>query len=151
MPNRKIFILAAIMSSLVLASCGGSDSDELMERYTPLSLENSANMQVNGYLWQASLDTLSFMPMISTDAAGGVIISDWYSHPSSPNERTKVRVDILDPRLRSDALRVSVTRQIQAANSGWVNVPVQQTTVASLEDAILIQARQIRIRTITAD
>ena len=44
-----------------------------------------------------------------------------------------------------------LARQIQDANSGWVNVPVQQTTVASLEDAILIQARQIRIRTVTAD
>ena len=151
MPNKIVFFNATLASTLALASCGGGSSDELLERYTPLSMEESADMQVNGYLWQAALDTLSFMPLQSTDAAGGVISTDWYAHPSSPNERTKVKVDIKDPRLRADALKVSVTRQVRNQTGDWVNVPVQQTTVASLEDAILIQARQIRIRTVTTE
>ena len=36
------------------------------------------NVNVNGYLWRASLNILSIAPLISTDALGGTIITDWY-------------------------------------------------------------------------
>ncbi len=32
---------------------------------------------VNSYLWRATLDTISFMPLASADPFGGVIITDW--------------------------------------------------------------------------
>ena len=150
MPNKTKSIMLTVAACMVLVACGGGE-DPLLERYTPLSMENSGDLTVNGYLWQASLDTLSFMPMASTDGAGGVIVTDWYTHPSTPGERTKVRVDIKDPRLRSDALQVSVTRQAQDQLGNWINVPVQQSTVAGIEDAILIQARQIRLRNVTSE
>ncbi len=41
---------------------------------------------VNSYLWRASLDTLSMMPLLQTDSNGGVIITDWYANPNSPEE-----------------------------------------------------------------
>src|SRR5262245_16253262 len=50
---------------------------------------------VNSFLWRASLDTVSFMPLVSADPFGGVIITDWYSPPQSPSERFKVNVYIL--------------------------------------------------------
>ena len=150
MPKKTFSILLTVAASLALVACGG-DEDPLLERYTPLSMEGAESFAANGYLWQASLDTLAFMPMNSTDGAGGVIITDWYTHPSSPYERTKVRVDIKDPRLRSDALKVTVNRQTQDQSGNWIDVPVQQSTVAGIEDAILIQARQIRLRNVTSE
>ena len=39
---------------------------------------------VNSFLWRASLDTLSFMPLASADPFGGVIITDWYAPPDAP-------------------------------------------------------------------
>jgi hypothetical protein len=68
---------------------------------------------VNSFLWRASLDTLNFMPLASADPFGGVIITDWYSDPTTPNERFKATVYILDTRLRADALNVSIFRQTQ--------------------------------------
>ena len=149
MPQKMKLIVSAFVGCLMLTSCGGGSSDELLARYTPLSLESADSLRVNGYLWQATLDTLDFMSIESTDATGGVIVTDWYTNPRAQNERTKVRVAILDPRLRADALSVDVSRQARNQNSQWVDMPVQQSTVAALEDAILTQARQIRIRTVT--
>src|SRR6476659_161915 len=62
---------------------------------------------VNSYLWRASLETLSFMPLLQADSAGGVIVTDWYANPDNPGERVKVTVTILDQDLRADALRVA--------------------------------------------
>src|SRR5437016_375303 len=45
-----------------------------------------SGITVNTYLWRATLDTVAFMPLSSADPFGGVIITDWYSPPESPNE-----------------------------------------------------------------
>ena len=99
---------------------------------------------VNSFLWRASLDTVAFMPLVSADPFGGVIITDWYSPPQSPNERFKVNVFILGRTLRADGVRAAVFRQ-QMAGSGWVDAPVAGTTATDLENAILVRARQLRI------
>ena len=66
---------------------------------------------VNAYLWRATLDTLSFMPLLQTDSNGGVIVTEWYANPQNPAERVKVTAVILDRDLRADALRVTAARQ----------------------------------------
>ena len=98
---------------------------------------------VNAYLWRASLDTLSFMPMVQTDSNGGVIVTDWYTNPNTPSERMKVTVSILDQDLRADALRVAASRQVNQ-NGQWVDAPVQAATVQKLEEIILTKARDLR-------
>ncbi|MCG8360632.1 MAG: DUF3576 domain-containing protein, partial [Kiloniellales bacterium] len=70
-----------------------------------------AGIGVNSYLWRASLDTISFMPLASADPFGGVIITDWYSPPEAANERFKVNVYILGRDLRADGIRAAVFRQ----------------------------------------
>lgn len=101
---------------------------------------------VNSYLWRASLDTVSFLPLSSADPFGGVIISDWYSPPETPDERFKVTVYILDRQLRADGLRVSVFRQRRDPAGGWVEARVDERTGRDLENAILKRARQMRVR-----
>ena len=148
MPTKSSVLVMALMGSLSLASCGGGGGNEVVSRYEPLSLESAETLTINGYLWQAALDTLAFMTIDSTDASGGVILTDWYINPQAQGERTRIKVTVRDSHLRSDALAVTITRQARNQNNDWVNMPVQQTTVAAIEDAILIQARQIRIRTV---
>jgi hypothetical protein len=99
---------------------------------------------VNGFLWRASLDTVSFMPVNSADPFGGVIITDWYSPPESPNERFKMNVYILGRALRADGVRVSVFRQIDDGSGGWRDAPLPGGTDTRIEDAILTKARQLR-------
>ena len=100
---------------------------------------------VNAYLWRASLDTLSFMPLLTADPWGGVINYDWYINPQTPNERFKATVFILDTRLRADALNVTVTKEVKGADGQWTAAPVAAQTEADLENAILTKARQLNL------
>jgi hypothetical protein len=102
---------------------------------------------VNSYLWRASLDTISFFPMAQVDAFGGVIITEWYSLPESPEERYKLNVYILGRELRADGVRVAAFRQIRSADGSWRDAAVAEDTAAKLENAILTRARQMRINT----
>lgn len=100
---------------------------------------------VNSFLWRASLDTLSFMPITSADPFGGVILTDWYSPNGSDEERFKVNVYILDRQLRADGLRVAVFRQVRDASGEWVDAEVDTETGTLLEDTILTRARELRL------
>ena len=103
-----------------------------------------AGIGVNSFLWRASLDTLNFMPLASADPFGGVIITDWYSAPTTPTERFKATVYILDTRLRADALNVSIFRQ-QQVNGAWTDATVNPDTEIQIENAILQRARELRL------
>ena len=105
----------------------------------------AAGVGVNSFLWRASLDTVSFMPLASADPFGGVIITDWYSPPKTPDERFKVNVFILGRDLRADGVRASVFHQKKDPKGQWVEAQVDANTATDLENAILTRARQIRL------
>lgn len=100
---------------------------------------------VNSYLWRASLDTISFMPMASADPFGGVIITDWYSAPENPSERVKLNILILGRELKADGIKVKTFRQEKTKNGDWRDAAVTDATNRALEDTILTRARQMRI------
>ena len=99
---------------------------------------------VNAYLWRAALDTVSFMPIASADPFGGTILTDWYSPGDTKGERVKVNVIILSRELRSDAIKVTVFRQVQAGG-GWKDAVAGKDTATGLENAILSRARQMKV------
>ena len=113
------------------------------------SKESGSSIGVNSFLWRGTLDVLSFMPLVQADPFGGVIITDWYSPPETPHERFKVDVLILDPQLRSDALRISVFRQ-KLKQGTWTNVTIDKTVINDLEEAILLKARHLRISSLNS-
>ena len=129
-------LLAA--ATATLAACGGRDRPSAQ-----LAPSMVTQIGVNSYLWRATLETLSFMPLLQTDSNGGVIVTDWYANPRNPGERVKVTVSILDRDLRADALRVAASRQV-AQGGAWVEAPVQAATVQKLEEIILTKARDLR-------
>jgi hypothetical protein len=142
-----------LVCGLLLAGCGSSDDQQYLQDTdtgsTAISSEAGQRiLGVNSYLWHATLDTLSFMPLQSEDPFGGVIITDWYSSPQTPAERVKVTVYILDRRLRADGLKIAVFRQTKS-NEGWVDVAVNPDTSVKLTDAILTRARELRLATKT--
>ncbi len=112
---------------------------------------NNTGIGVNAFLWRASLDTLSFMPIASADPFGGTIITDWYSPPSSPSERMKLNVFILGRELRADGIRVNVFRQQRDQAGNWVDAPTNVATAGSVEDGILTRARQMRVKQIETE
>lgn len=102
---------------------------------------------VNSYLWRASLDSISFMPLASADPFGGVIITEWYSPPETPAERFKINVFILGRDLRADGVRTAVFRQRRDNAGAWSDAPVEAQTATDLENSILARARQLRVAT----
>lgn len=139
-------VLAVVLCTLVLAACGSSgDAPDVSTGATAISGDSGRiTLGVNSYLWHATLDTLAFMPLASADPYGGVIITDWYSAPTEPNERMKVTIYILDRRLRADGIKIAVFRQTRS-NEGWVDAAVNPQTATKLEDAILTRARELRL------
>lgn len=107
-----------------------------------------APIPVNSFLWRATLDTLSFMPLSSADPFGGVIITDWFTPPESVNERFKMTVYILSRDLRADGLRVAVFRQLRDEPGNWVDGEMSAATSSELENAILTRARELRIASV---
>jgi hypothetical protein len=99
---------------------------------------------VNSFLWRASLDTISFMPVASADPFGGVILTDWYENPDTPGQRFKLSIYILDRQLRSDGVRVSVFKQVEERGQ-WHDAKTPADMATNLENAILTRARELRV------
>src|SRR6202789_2646031 len=138
-------MLCALMLPL-LAGCGGNQTTTDMETGNTIVASGAGKMTlgVNSYLWHASLDTLSFMPLASADPFGGVVITDWYVAPNAPDERLKVTIYIMDRTLRADGLKVVVFRQTRT-NGVWGDAQPSADTAHKLEDAILTRARELRL------
>ena len=148
---RGSWMRGVAVSALAVATMGAAGCSTIMHPLGggngPKQVTNpdsAASIGVNGYLWRATLDTLSFMPLASADPYGGVVITDWYTAPQVPNERMKVTVYILDRALRADGLKVAVFRQTKTVD-GWADATVASDTSTRLEDAILTRARELRL------
>ena len=102
------------------------------------------SVNVNGYLWRASLDVLSIAPLISTDALGGTIITDWYVNKNIKNKRIKIMAYIKTSELRSDGVSVKV--HVQKLESGvWTDTFTDNKLASQIENNILNEARNYRI------
>ena len=128
--NTKILLFLGIIH-LLLISCNGklpggdarkfpADPAERvkknLEEGRGLKLNDAFKNQRGGVfefassnsLWRASLDTIDFMPLSSVNYSGGIIITDWYSENSSPNESIKISIRFMTNEIRSDALSIKV-------------------------------------------
>ncbi|MDA0654188.1 MAG: DUF3576 domain-containing protein [Proteobacteria bacterium] len=157
-----MILAAAAVAIVALSACGvplGPPMEEdttneagylFGERGVPLFRSGAADtpaggggIGINAFLWRATLDTISFMPLASADPFGGVIITDWYAPPASGgNERFKLSVFILDQRLRADGVKVTVFRQ-ERVGQEWIDARVGEDTATNLEDSILTRAREL--------
>ena len=112
----------------------------------PQSSESSIN--VNGFLWRASLNILSIAPLISTDALGGTIITDWYVNKNVKNTRIKIMAFIKTSELRSDGISVKVHVQ-KLKNGIYTETYTDDKLASQIENNILNEARNYRINSLT--
>lgn len=168
--NTKTSVYAVIFAGFMLAGCSGAnikpaeinptdeikgpglfsgESGNLLAAFkrTPGEADGgSASLGVNTYLWRASLETLSFLPIKTADSVGGVIATDWYADPSKPAERVRANVLILGKKLQASALQVTLFKQTQAKGGAWNDAPADPASARALEDTILTKARALRVR-----
>jgi hypothetical protein len=133
---RLLFIATAC---LLLAGCGGAlksgDSSAVVNSNDGDGPDANTNVKVNKYLWSASLEVLSFLPVESVDPFSGVITTG-YGRPPGGGRAYRATILVNDPALEARSLNVAMQTR-----SG----PVSVGTTRAVEDAILARARQLRI------
>jgi hypothetical protein len=118
---------------------GGSDDAQ------PAAAPSTSGIQVNGYLWGAALDTVSFMPLQTVDPEAGLIVTGWYTSPDKPKERFKLNVFILSGELRDDGVRVAVFRQLKGEGGDWVDVEPIPGAASGVESVIYTRAKNLQL------
>jgi len=108
------------------------------------SQTSTIGMPINAYLWKASIETINFMPLSSTDPFAGTIITDWYTTETNLNERCKLNVFINGQELKTENLKVSSFCQ-SLKNNQWVNMPSSSENNIRLENAILNKAKKLKL------
>ena len=103
-------------------------------------------MPINPYLWKASLETISFMPLSSADPFAGLIITDWYSQ-NNTNERCKINIFIRGVELKTSNLKVNSFCQTLSDTNNWVSNEPDIKVNAQIENAILNKAKKLKLST----
>lgn len=99
-----------------------------------------------GYLWRAALDSISFMPLISVDSNSGVILTDWYASPKTPNEKFKFNILVLNSELQISSIKVNAFRQVQSVSGQWKSAEVSRELIRTVEDNILKRAIALKAK-----
>jgi hypothetical protein len=92
-------------------------------------------------LWRASLDIIDFMPLLSVDYGGGIIITDWYGEENE-NDQIKITIQFLSNEVRSDALNIKVFKKKCTSLSNCKIIQSQSDINQELRVAILKRAAQ---------
>lgn len=113
----------------------GTERESFLDLFTSDDDPNTT-LEVNRYLWNASLDVLSFLPIETIDPFSGVIVTG-YGVPPGGGRAYRATIFVQEPALEARSLKVAL-----ASRSG----PVSADTQRAVEDAILTRARQLRLR-----
>ena len=139
--NKKSILILFFSVFIFLSNCSKKIDAEISD------IEKSqVSMAVNAFLWRASLDTVSFIPLDIVDPIGGVITTQWYEDTNNSNERIKLTIYIKDRRLRADGVSVNVFREVMLTDR-WVKADINPDTANLIEASILTKARELRIGT----
>lgn len=139
--NKKSIVVLFFSVFIFLSNCSKKIDEEISD------IEKSqVSMAVNAFLWRASLDTVSFIPLDIVDPIGGVITTQWYEDTNNSNERIKLTIYIKDRRLRADGVSVNIFREVMLTDR-WVKADINPDTANLIEASILTKARELRIGT----
>ena len=139
--NKRSIVILFFSVFIFLSNCSKKIDEEISD------IEKSqVSMAVNAFLWRASLDTVSFIPLDIVDPIGGVITTQWYEDTNNSNERIKLTIYIKDRRLRADGVSVNVFREVMLTDR-WVKADINPDTANLIEASILTKARELRIGT----
>ena len=123
-------IRATLLGVLCAVLIGCSGSRDIAE----------VNRAANKYLWNASLETLSFLPLEQADPFSGILVTGWGTAPGSA-QAYRATIYVTGSALDATSLKVAVFRR-----SGNREIPAARGTTLEVENAILSRARQLRIR-----
>jgi hypothetical protein len=157
LPNILKKIIPAFLVLLILSSCGGFKLPKPGDaRKTPASGKERAlknlkegrgvsigkalggrkttyEFSTSNPMWQAAFDVIDFMPLVTVDYAGGMIITDWYTDANTTNDSLKFTIRFLSNEVRPDSLKIIIHKK--TCKKTQSNCIVQKIA-SKLEDTI---------------
>ncbi|MCX8505948.1 MAG: DUF3576 domain-containing protein [Alphaproteobacteria bacterium] len=121
----------------------GDDSDAKSDAKPGKADENIGSTTHNRFLWQASLDALSFMTISTADQPSGIIVTEWYSDKTTPDERFKFSIVTQGRELRRENLRIRLFKQVRDNAGNWVDSDADKTTATEITDTIMTRAHKL--------
>jgi hypothetical protein len=125
---------AATRSGGILGAIGGQKSSE-----------QTVNFGNSNVLWRATLKSLDFLPLISSDYSGGILIYDWYSQNNNSKEQIKISIQFLSNELRSDSIKITAHKRICENIDKCSNLVVDQKFADTVKENIITVARSLKI------
>jgi hypothetical protein len=167
----SLVTLNLLVFIIILSSCSNKPNKEenigTQEKFEPSAYERAKNFaeknpvtlfgkdskdkntnfdfSTSNVLWRASLKTLDFIPLVTVDYSGGIIITDWYSEGKSMQEQIKIQVRFFSTELRSDSVQVTSYKKICEINNVCSNISGNENFNKEIKDLIINTARQIKI------
>jgi len=156
LPNVLKKIIPAFLVLLILSSCGGfkpGDARKIPASGKERALKNlkeGRGVSIGGALknrkttyqfstsnpmWRATFDVIDFMPLITVDYAGGMIITDWYTDSNTTNDSLKFTIRFLSNEIRPDSLKIIIHKKTCKTQSNCI----VQKIASKLEDTIRSQ------------
>jgi hypothetical protein len=164
LPNILKKIIPAFLVLLILSSCGGFKLPKPGDaRKTPASgkerarknLEEGRGVSIGGILgdkkttyqfstsnpmWQATFDVIDFMPLITVDYAGGMIITDWYTDANTVNDSLKFTIRFLSNEIRSDSLKIIIHKKTCKIQSNCIVQKIESKLEGTIRSEIIAKA-----------
>ena len=160
LPNILKKIIPAFLVLLILSSCGGFKLPKPGDaRKTPASGKERAlknleegrgislgktfggskkttyQFSTSNPMWQATFDVIDFMPLVTVDYAGGMIITDWYADANTTNDSLKFTIRFLSNEIRADSLKIIIHKKTCKTQSNCIVKKI----ASKLEDTIRSQ------------
>ena len=152
-----INISTIVLLSLVLLSCKGGPFKSLpggkadtptegrerarqnIEQGKGISIGNigkrktSYEFSTSNPLWRATFDVIDFMPLVTDDYSGGMIITDWYTEANTTDESLKFTIRFLSSEVRADSLKIIIHKKTCKKGESCI---VKKITSPKLEQTI---------------
>ena len=154
LPKSLIGILCLFSALLILSSCklpkpgdartmemeGEERARKNIEEGKGFSLKKAVGGRKTTYefstsnpLWRATFDVIDFMPLVTVDYSGGMIVTDWYTDSNTTNDSLKFTIRFLSNEIRADSLKIIIHRKTCKAQ---LNCIIKKITSTKLEDTI---------------
>ena len=169
--NWKKSLIFAIILAFSLTSCGKGmfKKQKVDTRKTPISGPERAKLNIkegrgmslsklrgggnttyqfssSNPMWRASLETLDFLPLVTVDYSGGVIISDWYTDNNNKKDSIKITLRFLSNEIQTNSIKVIVHQKkcddnnLCSVNKLNSKIP-EELKVSILKKAALLEKR----------
>ena len=84
-------------------------------------------------MWRATFDVIDFMPLVTVDYSGGMIITDWYTDSNTSNDSLKFTIRFLSNEIRADSLKIIIHRKTCKIESNCI---IRKINSAKIEQTI---------------